>query len=360
MCLLVYMVKFQFPNCFSFSPRMLGGYYHRMRSKTNNGENHLAGNAKTLGSLVAQSSGDVYEFHPAWIGQMNHYKLVGVYDKKIQKLANSRTVQVVSSCLALALSEYEVSRTRAHALTRLNSSSALMKRGQVDDSLLQPVFESEDGDSESAPSTASSLSLTRLRFTVTSIFAMREAARFKLCYFGSYLSRSILVFSGLPVVGEGLDGCSRESLDFLVAYNPDSALLLDTSALFDALLRGQWIRRPMSEVMVSVLAAGTIPDKALSSAIPSLLLSEEKVVIDALSIAPESRGKIFKRLLPQNFGPSHLPEARSFAAKEIPQIALQLNAITALLYMVREFENLIPYQVLFSYTDSDNLCFPPS
>ena len=33
---------------------------------------------------------------------MTYYKLIGVYDRKIQKLANSRTVQVVFSCLALA------------------------------------------------------------------------------------------------------------------------------------------------------------------------------------------------------------------------------------------------------------------
>jgi hypothetical protein len=84
--------------------RMLGGYYHRLKGDTL----HLR-DARTLGGLVAQASGDIYEAHPAVIAQMRHYKLEGVYDKKIQKLANSRTVQVISSCLALALSEYEVS-----------------------------------------------------------------------------------------------------------------------------------------------------------------------------------------------------------------------------------------------------------
>ena len=76
--------------------RMLGGYYQRSRrqSGTQDGYLHME-DAGTLGGLVARVSGDIYEAHPALIGQMNHYKLVGMYDRKIQKLANSRTVQVV-------------------------------------------------------------------------------------------------------------------------------------------------------------------------------------------------------------------------------------------------------------------------
>jgi hypothetical protein len=91
--------------------RMLGGYYHRLKGDAL----HLR-DSRTLGGLVAQASGDIYEAHPALIVQMRHYKLEGVYDKKIQKLANSRTIQVISSCLALALSEYEVSESELIAL----------------------------------------------------------------------------------------------------------------------------------------------------------------------------------------------------------------------------------------------------
>jgi hypothetical protein len=79
--------------------RMLGGYYHRKR-------NTRAQEDRTLGGLIAHVAGDVFEVHPALIGLVNHGKLMGVYDLKIQQLANSRTVKVISSCLALALSEY--------------------------------------------------------------------------------------------------------------------------------------------------------------------------------------------------------------------------------------------------------------
>jgi len=79
--------------------RMLGGYYHWKR-------NTRAQEERTLGGLIAHVAGDVFEVHPALIGLVNHGKLMGVYDLKIQHLANSRTVKVISSCLALALSEY--------------------------------------------------------------------------------------------------------------------------------------------------------------------------------------------------------------------------------------------------------------
>lgn len=152
----------------------------------------------------------------------------------------------------MALSEYEVARSRANALTCLNSSSAPK---QNDYDILQ---DDENSLLEDPPSTASIMSLTRLRFTVTSIFAFREAARNKLTHFGSYLSRSALTFTGQAIKGDGLDGCSRETLDFLVSYNPDSALVLDSRILFEGLAGGKWMRRPMSEVMVSTLAVGKI------------------------------------------------------------------------------------------------------
>ena len=165
---------------------------------------------------------------------------VGLYDRKIQKLANSRTVQVISSCLALALSEYEVARLRQNALTKLNetprrsggndpaakNASTSHQRGQRN-GLFQDVL-SEDERCEGPPSTASSISLTRLRFTVTSIFALGEAARYKTHHFYTYLSRSMITFTGRPNMGEGLDGCSRATLDFFVSFNPDAAILLDT------------------------------------------------------------------------------------------------------------------------------------
>jgi hypothetical protein len=103
--------------------RMLGGYYKRAKNHrgTDDRYSHFE-DVNTLGGQIAKVSGDIYDAHPALIGNLSHYKLVGIYDTKIQRLANSRTVQVISSCLALALSEHEVTRSRADALTKVRFS----------------------------------------------------------------------------------------------------------------------------------------------------------------------------------------------------------------------------------------------
>ena len=132
----------------------------------------------------------------------NNGKLIGVYDLKIQQLANSRTVKVVSSCLALALSEYEVSRWRANALAKLNPALKKGKRTAAAShdqgsskwpfnlstdnclknapqqheeaiALLQDhdnmYVGSDDENGAGPPSTTSGVSLSRLRYTVLSI-----------------------------------------------------------------------------------------------------------------------------------------------------------------------------------------------
>jgi hypothetical protein len=212
--------------------RMLGGYYQRKRVKEGDNGN-FSHDRETLGGFVESMSGGVTEeANPA---QRNPYKLIGVYDRKIQLLANSRTVQAISSCLALALSEYEIARSRANAMTRLNSKTShtspkrsggvlpsKLRVHTTESELLQPQLDHDDESSDEAPSTCSSISLTRLQFTVTSIHALREAVRGKQDTYATYLSRSTLAFCGHAIVGEGLDGCSRETLDFLVAYNPVS------------------------------------------------------------------------------------------------------------------------------------------
>jgi hypothetical protein len=332
--------------------RMLGGYYHRTRNSrgASRGNYSHIEDADTLGGLVARVSGDIYEAHPALIGQMNHYKLVGVYDKKIQKLANSRTVQVISSCLALALAESEVAHSRADALTKLNSASSLIrsaKRPGVStptranttksaEVLFQPILDSDDDEGgEGPPSTASGVSLTRLKFAVTSIFALREVARYKVDVFGVYLSRSLLAFTGQPVVGEGLDGCSRESLDFFVSYSPDAALLLDCDVLFEGLGSGRWMRLPIGDVMVSTLAAAMIapPGNAKPGFSPKTLSSEELAASNAVSVDPESKNLFLKVLLKGRL-PSKTTERCSLADPEIPPVALRLNRMTYFLFMV--------------------------
>jgi hypothetical protein len=310
--------------------RMLGGYYQRVRTRgdvqTSYSQN-IKG-VRTLGGLVARVSGDIYEAHPALIGQMNHYKLVGVYDKKIQKLANSRTVQVVSTCLALSLSEYEVARSRADALTKLNSGTSLDSR-EVDN------HASDDESLRDAPSTSSSISLTRLRFAVMSIFAFREASRSKLDYFMTYLARSIVTFTGQQVVGEGLDGCSRETLDFIVSYNPDAALLLDSCVIFESLKQGQWSKLPMAEVMISVLAAAKTPDAVQPEVAIQLLREEERIVSNAVSVIPESK-KLFIKGLVNGLIPKPLVRGIS-PIDGFPVCLLGLNRASCFLFMMNYF-----------------------
>lgn len=321
--------------------RMLGGYYHRTRTRGSAGNYSHTEDANTLGGLVARVSGDIYEAHPALIGQMNHYKLVGVYDKKIQKLANSRTVQVISSCLALALAESEVTYSRADALTKLNSSSNLKTPASALSKIVNHPAksagglyqESDDESDEGPPSTVSSISLTRLRFAVTSIFSLREAARYKVDLYGTYLSRSVIAFTGQPVVGEGLDGCSRESLDFIVSYNPDAALLLDCDVLYEGLRCGQWMRLPIGDVMISTLAAALTPDSVKSEDTPRTLTSDELAISSAVSVVPESKNAVLEFFLQGRFS-SKWPQRCSLASPEIPPAALRLNRTAYFLFNV--------------------------
>eukprot|EP00522_Entomoneis_paludosa_P001098 CAMPEP_0172466868 /NCGR_PEP_ID=MMETSP1065-20121228/57300_1 /TAXON_ID=265537 /ORGANISM="Amphiprora paludosa, Strain CCMP125" /LENGTH=1447 /DNA_ID=CAMNT_0013223813 /DNA_START=92 /DNA_END=4435 /DNA_ORIENTATION=- len=322
--------------------RMLGGYYQRYARNLHGRRaqyTHIE-DAQTLGAVIAVSGGDIYEAHPSTISNMSQFKLVGLYDRKIQKLANSRTVQVVSSCLALALSEYEVARSRADALTKLNSGAETPKRsGGYDnstqrnrgkDGILEAV-NSDDEGYDGPPSTTSSISLTRLRFSVTSIFALREAARYKTHHFNTYLSRSMLTFTGRPIIGEGLDGCSRATLDFFVAFNPDAALLLATDVLHDGLNRGRWMQESMADLMISALAVAA--STAAAGPSPALLFNDLTHVTSSINVDPESRILDIKRFNPKVGS----VERMNYYHPELPQIGIALNAMGCFLFQMNYY-----------------------
>jgi hypothetical protein len=352
--------------------RMLGGYYHRKKTTR-------AQEERTLGGLIAHVAGDIYEAHPALIGLVNHGKLIGVYDLKIQELADSRTVKVISSCLALALSEYEVSRTRADFLARLNSSAnvrktqnaALPKRteapspfGAFDltavewvksakDNLASPCkevesFDSDDERGSGPPSTESTMSLARLRFTVLSIAALREASRIKLDLFATYLSRSSLSFTGQAVIGEGLDGCSRETLDFLVCYSPDAALLLEPSALYEGLRRGRWRQLSLASVMRASLAVALRPSFVTPEiSFAKTFYEEELVIMNALSILPKSEGIDSSAPLEG----TTLPLITSFSISrfvDFPPALLRANRFSHFLYTVRHINHPLALVIIFN------------
>ena len=194
-------------------------------------------------------------------------KLIGVYDSMVQNLANCTTFRSLSDSLSLALTEFEVSHRRADALSKLNTKKRSLAVSDESPSasfdlclnfphpkifgLAQgrndPVFlardNSYDDDSvEGGPSsTASYVSLTRLRFVVASVLDLKEAAKGRCeAPIHFYLSRSQMVLKDqTSFVGEvqGLDGCSKETLHFFVTYDPDSILLSDLNVLKKTLVK---------------------------------------------------------------------------------------------------------------------------
>mmetsp|Transcript_3942 Transcript_3942/g.4382 ORF Transcript_3942/g.4382 Transcript_3942/m.4382 type:complete len:891 (-) Transcript_3942:32-2704(-) len=347
--------------------RMLGGYYHRKRMARSQEDT-------TLGGLIAHVAGDIYEAHPDLIGLVNNGKLIGVYDLKIQQLANSRTVKVVSSCLALALSEYEVSKCRADALAKLNPALKKGKKSTVvshdqgsskwpftlpTDNCLKNTSQqheetlallqdhdvyvgSDDEHGAGPPSTTSSLSLSRLRYTVLSIAALREASRIKSNPFSNYLSRSTLAFTGQAIVGEGLDGCSRDTLDVLLSYNPDAALLLDTSAIYEGLKCGHWRKASIASVMTSSLAVAlTLPSSGQSSGpltmSPREVYEKEFIVSNALGILPPKSEDLHSKSPLEGTGlpPSIFLRISRFT--DFPPSILRANRMSMFLYNANYF-----------------------
>ncbi|GAX09289.1 hypothetical protein FisN_17Lh037 [Fistulifera solaris] len=269
--------------------RMLGGYYQRLGVRSN-----VGGRLDTLGESVSRASQKSEKVLLGFFG--NTYKLVGKLDHRIQHLANSQTVRVISSCLSSALSEYEISRSRADAMTKLNSgtftSVTPLRAGGVsmaslvreNHSLRIELEKTDEAYTSDAPSTSSSIALTRLEYTVTAIHALREAAREKHGYFSSYVSRSCVSFCGYYPPCEGLDGCSRETLDFLVAYNPDLALLHNVDVLFEGLTRGKWRAVHLEELFASTIVASLIPEQTPLSTAKSMMAQEFDRVARALGL----------------------------------------------------------------------------
>lgn len=187
-------------------------------------------------------------------------------------------------------------------------------------------FRSDDDHESGPPSTTSSVSLARLQFTVLSIAALREASRNKSNLFDTYLSRSSLSFTGQAVVGDGLDGCSRHTLDFLVYYTPDAALLLDSNTLYQGLKNGRWRHTSIASVMKSALAVALRGGKTFHE--------EEQIVVNALGILPKSEGLDSSAPMQGRT----LPIATFFSISrfvDIPKGLLRCNRRSLMLYTVR-------------------------
>jgi len=201
---------------------------------------------------------------------------------------------------------------------------------------------SDDEHGAGPPSTTSALSLSRLRYTVLSIAALREASRIKSNNFSNYLSRSTLTFTGHAIIGEGLDGCSRDTLNVVLSYNPDAALLLDTSAIYEGLRCGQWRRASIASVMTSALAVAlNLPHTNQSlgplTLSPRAVHEKELIVSNALSILPpKSKGLVRESPLEgTGLPPSIFLRISRFT--DLPVSVLRANRLALFLYNANFF-----------------------
>jgi hypothetical protein len=142
-------------------------------------------------------------------------------DSKIQEIANSTTMQTVSSSLAVALAEFEASQSRSNQLRldqelgNAESKSSLDEtpiaqeipsprnpqfttkrlRDAVSYQISGQCFRADDESTVATPDErevdehAKDVSLTRLQYVVTSVFGLREAARNRSTTFDYYASR---------------------------------------------------------------------------------------------------------------------------------------------------------------------------
>jgi hypothetical protein len=288
------------------SNRMLGGYYQRLAAEAKKSQNQIGGYHHQFHWNEPQFGGTLS--NPADSSSTGGY-ICGIYDTKIQQIANSTTMQTVSSSLSIALADFEASqtlsarlglgfeptkeivvgteqeeRTRHKPLSKSRGVLSYQLRGHCfraadDDSTV--ASQEKDGDNESA---SSNIALTRLQFVVTSIFGLREAARIKLVPFEQYASRLFMISTGPNVVGDGLDGCSRETLDLLCSYNPDAAYTLDSETLHASLKNGRE-NEGIGSVMIASLAAATKGSDIISNSI-----RYRRKVSAAMCIKPQLAG----------------------------------------------------------------------
>ncbi|KAL7552470.1 hypothetical protein ACHAWF_015723 [Thalassiosira exigua] len=342
------------------SNRMLGGYYQRLAAEANRSHNNRKDGQHRLLRLKLA--------HPQFGGtlsnpsapQSNGY-ILGIYDTKIQHIANSTTMQTVSCSLAIALSDFEASQSRSALLglgfgskSESNGSEKAVStqqqhevpspkhkaltRSRIRDAVNYQISgqcfrgdedstdASQEGSGDENASTSSNTALTRLQFVVTSIFGLREAARFKSVPFEHYSSRLLQISMGQNVYGDGLDGCSRETLDFLCSYQPDAAYTLDVEELYNSLKVVGRGKGGIGDVLVASLAAAA---KGYETATDRSRF--RKRVASAMSINPQATGE---------------EDAPSFRNIEY-QNALRINAASMILYLFNYYI-IVPTAHLYS------------
>lgn len=257
--------------------RMLGGYYHKLKHAIEKdivprGASSLQDTTPRRGNVKLQqaySRVDATATKMSLVpkkssGTQTANTLIGTYDAKIQNLANSLIANTLTESLELALSEFEVSRQRADRLSMhpkqnhfaFASQESLTDLAARENENLcygfpmpktfglssapekEEKFQHTGAENIDNTSTSSGVSLTRLKFVVSSAQIIREEATLKNSSFLDYLARSALISQGKYFAGEkyGLNGgCSKEVMDFFSSYDPDLALISDSNILQSAM-----------------------------------------------------------------------------------------------------------------------------
>ncbi len=223
--------------------RMLGGYYHRLdEAQAAIDANYRC---RSASGKNQNSSFEKYLMNSSL--NPNQHKLTGVFDSIILCLANNSVADDLSQSLHVALSEYEVARLRADALSgkrkKIVENVADVGEEVTCYHFPRPKFahspnavepQDDRDNSYDALSTSSSISLTRLRFAVASVISLREvASESNESSFREFLARSMIAVNSSQIVGmrHGLKGCSRDALLDIAEYNPDLTLLQTTEIL---------------------------------------------------------------------------------------------------------------------------------
>lgn len=168
-----------------------------------------------------------------FVAVLNFFDLNISVDAKIQEIANSTTMQTVSSTLAVALAEAEASQSRSMQLRLNDELGAMESKSTFDETPTTPeipspkqppfttkrmrdavsyqigghCFRADDDSSAGTPDDVEEdahsrdVSLTRFQFVVTSVFGLREAARKSSTLFEHHASRLFMTSTGPNIVG---------------------------------------------------------------------------------------------------------------------------------------------------------------
>jgi hypothetical protein len=165
--------------------------------------------------------------------QSSDYRLAGGADGHLQQLANSNSMAAVHASLISALAGFEQAAIRLQSGSDAASEAAPKflrehRRTKTNPHIsIQKADEIEIADMMEEGSPPSSL--TRLQCTLWSINTLREYAQVANQPYEAFLSRKAMIVTGDSI--GGLKGTTKQALEVLLHFQPDSILYMDDSTL---------------------------------------------------------------------------------------------------------------------------------